>query len=566
MDNNLKAHRSHISALRNAAITCAAALTLWGLWAAIDHLGAMSKLKRSIVRTQCVLTELQLISSNLESAEAEQNARLMFGASPLLTETSKVDASIISSTEQIKKFSRSDEDTAEARQLQSLCDSWLKKGSTGNASRVLRQFLNKMDQEKQLSLKLNMTQSDEISKSFMEAIIIVCVASVLDFTLVIWIAATAAAERRRTKEDYLRLVLEKELTRNIIACAPNGFAKFDSDFNLLETNSTFLLHSRVESLSNTSLFDVMNVPRITEALRSAICSGHSYCAENVKLQYPSQCIYLSINAWPLYDSVGDPVGGFVITSDVTERVCLEGLRDDVFATIAHDLKVPLIGMDRILQLFLAGRMGQLDASQHTTLAKLRQSNDALLNLVQRLVDVHKYDVAPETLEMAPVNVVDKLQEAINLIIPLAEKKNLHIVQRVPEMLELFGDSISILRLLTNLLDNAVKFTPHNGTIDVTLTHADRVFILEVSNPGDDLSSEITEKLFQRFYQGIPGRRHSAGTGLGLYMCRKIVEAHQGTIECISRSGMITFRTVLPLLARTDLKKLPGPEPELATAS
>jgi NtrC-family two-component system sensor histidine kinase KinB len=98
----------------------------------------------------------------------------------------------------------------------------------------------------------------------------------------------------------------------------------------------------------------------------------------------------------------------------------------------------------------------------------------------------------------------------------------------------------------NLLDNAIKFTPAGGLIQFSCQYTGSSFIITVEDNGSGISAHELQSLFQRFTQAGSGKRHKAGTGLGLYLCRQIVEAHSGKITCASQEGIgTTFEVTLP---------------------
>jgi signal transduction histidine kinase len=108
------------------------------------------------------------------------------------------------------------------------------------------------------------------------------------------------------------------------------------------------------------------------------------------------------------------------------------------------------------------------------------------------------------------------------------------------------DTKAIRRMLQNLLDNALKFTPRGGAISLKLQNLEEKIVVEIGDTGPGISTEEQKLLFQRFSQGKTGRKYTPGTGLGLYLCKQIVDAHQGEIICISVEGSgTTFRVCLP---------------------
>jgi len=99
----------------------------------------------------------------------------------------------------------------------------------------------------------------------------------------------------------------------------------------------------------------------------------------------------------------------------------------------------------------------------------------------------------------------------------------------------------------NLLDNALKFTPKGGTVELRLTQRYENILIEIEDTGPGLSEEEKERVFEKFWQGVEGKRYVPGTGLGLNLCKQVVDAHGGTIRCHSQLGLGTcMQVTLPV--------------------
>ncbi len=110
------------------------------------------------------------------------------------------------------------------------------------------------------------------------------------------------------------------------------------------------------------------------------------------------------------------------------------------------------------------------------------------------------------------------------------------------------------RVLTNLMDNAIKFTPAGGTVEVGVAMVGDEVMFDVTDSGVGVPPEDLKRLFDRYWHGRSHKAYKASNGLGLYLCRQIVDAHKGRIECVSEVGKMTsFRVYLPI----DQQKLPG---------
>lgn len=248
---------------------------------------------------------------------------------------------------------------------------------------------------------------------------------------------------------------------------------------------------------------------------------------------------------------------FILTADdissrkAAEQQMLEAAgveqREDFIATLTHDLKTPIVGANMVLTVLLDGTVGELQREQAEIISKLRASNQALLKMIQNLLDVYKYGSGSQALMMSKVNADDLVKMCLDDLTSLIEEKSIQLDLRVNHRCqEIVCDSYAIQRVLSNLLSNAIKFSPEKGAITLELRDDDNNIIFDITDTGCGINIEDQRRLFQRFWQGQPGKRYAAGTGLGLYFCHHVVRAHGGTISCRSAPGEgTTFTVTLP---------------------
>jgi signal transduction histidine kinase len=291
-----------------------------------------------------------------------------------------------------------------------------------------------------------------------------------------------------------------------------------------------------------------------ERLQAALQSGALPTSIELTLAPAQQQISCQLSCARL-DGVDD--SAYILTfEDTTDRKEWEqrmmetaGIeqREDFIATLTHDLKTPIVGANMVLTALLDGTLGALSQQQSEIIGKLRTSNHALLKMIHNLLEVYKYESGPESLALEDVDLVDVIKFCAEDVKPLIENKSLFLRLNVPSCkVEAVCDRYAIQRVLVNLLGNAIKFTPTGGEIIVAVDDGEEEVCLKVTDTGSGINPRDQHRLFQRFWQGEPGRRYAAGTGLGLYFCRHVVRAHGGTINCESTPGAgSTFCVQLP---------------------
>lgn len=230
----------------------------------------------------------------------------------------------------------------------------------------------------------------------------------------------------------------------------------------------------------------------------------------------------------------------------TERN-LAKVREDLIATLSHDLKTPLLGEQKTLQFFQEAIFGPLTDEQKDVLGVLRRSNDRQLSLVETLLSVYRNDNLGVEVAVQPINLDELIADLLTELQFLAQERGTalgYTCQHSPPLVA--GEALQIKRVLSNLIHNALNYTPSGGRVEVRLSQQEKNALVEVSDTGPGLSRSDLNNVFYRFYQA-GGDRQMIGTGLGLYLSRQIIQAHQGRIwaENLSQGGC-RFSFTIPL--------------------
>jgi len=246
-----------------------------------------------------------------------------------------------------------------------------------------------------------------------------------------------------------------------------------------------------------------------------------------------------------------------VVRDITERKQYEAkarqailfqAREDFIATLVHDLKTPLTATLGALELLLDGELGGLEKEQRELLSRLGDSNRSLLSMIQNLLEAYRNEQGILDLRLEETDLRPLVGACVQEVAGLARAKQIEMEVSVAESLRLVAvDRLALRRVTLNLLSNAIKYTPAGSQIQVRLSDSGQSVILEVEDAGPGISLDEQGNLFNRFWQGKGSRQQGGiGSGIGLYLCRQIVEAHQGQIACFSREGAgSTFTVILP---------------------
>ncbi|MBX9668178.1 MAG: PAS domain-containing protein [Candidatus Obscuribacterales bacterium] len=334
--------------------------------------------------------------------------------------------------------------------------------------------------------------------------------------------------------------------------APIGVWKLDRDFVITKASRAVAdqLGMEIEELIGKPFYEVVGT------LPADVLIGVLERDENVQLSGQKVVFgtelartekFWDLAAWPLKDKKNQVIGVCVSTMEVDERSNVDKQREDFIATLVHDLKTPLIGADRTLELIINGTLGDVDESQSEVLQMVRRSNQGLLRMVQNLIEVYRYDFSDPDLAFEHVSLFDLSSECARELMAVAEQKHIAFELNLP--LGHGGvqiDALAIRRVVLNLIDNAIKFTASRGVVRVWGEETPNQVMVHVKDTGIGIADNELNKVFEKFWRSERGKGQAVGTGLGLYLCKQIVDAHQGDIAVASDEGRgTTFTIMLP---------------------
>jgi PAS domain S-box-containing protein len=252
---------------------------------------------------------------------------------------------------------------------------------------------------------------------------------------------------------------------------------------------------------------------------------------------------------PVWDG-SRAVGRLVILHDVTQEHAVAQMRDDLTHTMVHDLRNPLTGIHSALFLLDEQAGGTLSDRYNEYLEIAQRSTDRMLDMVNAILDISRLESGRMPLDPTMFALSDLVAEVVALFETQSVQKHIWLIDALAEDLPpVWADRGLIERVLQNLIDNAIKFTPEGGrirlTADVSPEEPDRLYV-SVSDTGPGIPPDIKGRLFNRF---VTGQQDGHGSGLGLAFCRMVMEAHGERIWVDSPPGEgATFTFTLPVAA------------------
>ncbi|MEK7493770.1 MAG: ATP-binding protein [Patescibacteria group bacterium] len=369
-----------------------------------------------------------------------------------------------------------------------------------------------------------------------------------------------------------QLIQEKERTESVIANLETGIIEYSPDFLVT------LINPRVEQMLGIKKEDVIgtvvhpSVIHQNPALTPLAQVLYPILAENVrkirlqkgvpdiiemKLSKPAE-LELQISTIPVRDAHDNVVRYLKVLRDVSREQAIAKSKSEFISVAAHQLRTPLSAIKWVMKLLLDGDAGPVTAEQKDLLTKGYDSNERMIELVTDMLDVARIEEGKFGFEFRHTSLIALIQKAMDAFIMKAKEKNITLVFEKPEAVySLKLDPARIELVLQNFIDNALKYTPNDGTITISATPAGRYIKISVKDTGIGVPKEQATRLFTRFFRGANAvKRQTEGSGLGLFLVKNIVMRHGGNVSVETEEGKgSVFSFTLPM----DEDKVPAME-------
>ena len=387
------------------------------------------------------------------------------------------------------------------------------------------------------------------------------------------------SERKRTE---LALRDSEERGRAIVAALEEGIVLRGSDGTIRFANASAerLLGVTANAIATDALRrgqwetireDGSTYTASEQPPTRALREGRAFSGEVVGLRRPDgTTLWLSVNVQPLFDAEGSVSGAVSSFFDITQRKAADEERqtllaraesarsaaeaanrakDEFLAIVSHELRNPLNAMLGWTRLLRTGSLSDERAARALETIERNATNQA--QLIEDLLDVSRVVAGKLPLDVQTASFARVVEAAIDSARPAIDAKGLRLSVDLDSEGVLFGDPGRLQQIVWNLLTNATKFTPRDGSIDVVLARDDAYLELSVTDSGQGIDPSFLGLVFDRFMQADPSttRKHG-GLGLGLAITKSLVEMHGGTIEARS-DGLekgATFVVRLPAAA------------------
>ena len=270
--------------------------------------------------------------------------------------------------------------------------------------------------------------------------------------------------------------------------------------------------------------------------------------ETVNLTKDGRRIDVSLTISPILDQNDRIVSASTIAQDITSRKLLDRMKDDFVGTVSHELRTPLTAIKGFIELVADGDAGPVTDTQREFLKIAARNSDKLGVLINDLIDMNLIESQRLEIQLEPLDLGPVLADVASTFRVMARTKGLAFRESVAPLPRVRGDSARLIQVFTNLVSNAIKYTPR-GEVGIQAVASAAGVEVTVHDTGIGLSIEEHGQLFTRFFRARNSVvAEAGGTGLGLVIAKAIIVRHHGKIDVESRPGEGSrFRVTLPAL-------------------
>jgi len=349
----------------------------------------------------------------------------------------------------------------------------------------------------------------------------------------------------KLKGTLAEITSEKKKIETIMKNMTDGVVAFDNNGAVVHINDTAknILGNVVLDLDLNSFLKIFDI-ELTQTNQNdddqLDLNGVQY-----RVEYGGR--YLKLQFAAITDDKDNIDGLVTVIQDITEEQKLDNMRREFVANVSHELKTPLTSIAGFIETLLDGAYKSQDHYMHF-LNIIKQETDRMTRLINELLYFSRIETAGISFNKKQVDLIEVVMNALSVLQTAIKEKKHKVKLSLPDSIEpILSDEDSLLQIMINLIDNAVKYTPDGGKIDIALHETSDQEIITVSDNGIGIAENEMDRIFERFYRVDRARGGEVkGTGLGLAMVKHLVKGLEGKITVNSELGKgTTFKVYIP---------------------
>jgi two-component system, OmpR family, phosphate regulon sensor histidine kinase PhoR len=365
-----------------------------------------------------------------------------------------------------------------------------------------------------------------------------------------WLELEARRLRQERERSLLEISAEKSRLLTVINCIRDAVLVTNRDGQLVLCNpaALSLLRSGEGAPVGRPVEECAAVPELGALVAGILLHPDAGTMQTREIPGPADGQVLMANAALVRDETSQVIGSVTVARDVTALRQLDRAKSQFIAMVAHELTAPLAAIRGYMDILLSDAPGE-EETRRQMIERSRERASALLDLIDDLLDVASIEAGQVARTMERLEMPGLLAEAVEMAGGQATAARVNVtlgpLQQLPAV---HGNREDLLRVIGNLLGNAIKYNRNGGSVYVSARPQGGMVRLQVRDTGIGIPAECLPRVFDEFYRVKRAEtRHIAGTGLGLSIVKKIVDAHHGRVEVESVPGEgSTFSVFLPV--------------------
>lgn len=334
--------------------------------------------------------------------------------------------------------------------------------------------------------------------------------------------------------------VEEERLKTLIENMGSSLMMIDREGNITIVNGVFLARFSlaIEDVQDR-VFRTIGLPQtVTDFIDHVFLTEMPY-RKQIQVTFGTETRHHEAYGAPVIGDHGRWLGVVIVLHDITDLIRLEQVRKDFVANVSHELRTPITSIKGFSETLLDGAYKD-EAMSLAFLEIIHKESNRLQMLVQDLLELSKIEQQSYTITLMPTSMREIIMRGAELTAQRLEDKNMAFHVDIDHDIIVNGDANRLMQVVTNLITNAINYSPEDTTVTIRLSENETYGILEIEDEGIGIEEKEIPRLFERFYRVDRARsRNSGGTGLGLAIVKHFVEAHHGKIAVKSEVGQGT---------------------------
>jgi two-component system phosphate regulon sensor histidine kinase PhoR len=365
-------------------------------------------------------------------------------------------------------------------------------------------------------------------------------------------------EAEKLREEAARslrdVATEKSKVRSIVNCMASGILVTDREGRIVLTNPAAgrMLGLNSDAVLEQPVREAVGAETLIEAVQAVLEPANPEVT-TITQEFRIKDALIRSHTAAVRSEGGAVLGAVTVLEDMTYLLELDRMKGDFVAMVSHELRSPIAAIGQNINLILDGLAGETTEKQRHLLARAKERSKGLMDLIADLLEISKIDAGVAMQRKEPLQVEEVVRKVVELMEGEARAKGISLTTKIhlakgppsASLPPVLGDKDHLEGVFTNLVSNAIKYTPEGGTVTIETCAEGGYVKTAVKDTGIGISAEDLPRIFDKFYRIKSEKtREIVGTGLGLAIVKHIVEAHLGSISLESEEGKGTTFTVL----------------------